>query len=149
MTDTSNLTQFEAMRVHKHEHMQDVSGEWSQLDRDRIADAFKEGWNQAHGIACHNVPQVGDEVPSDVDWVGYRYVDKDNVRDVHELYCCHAEEHMRCFSPWEHVANDLNSADEWLSEVLWEAYDAGTIAAIRHDISSYTNEDYGIAEFVQ
>lgn len=126
-------------------YMRDVSDEWTPDQFESIYEAFKEGWHQAHGIACHNVPKIGDKIPREVDWIGHDVVDADNVRDVHEMYCLHAEEHGRCFSPFEYIAHDFNTTgDVWLTEALWDAYEAGVSASIAHDVSTYTLEDYGL-----
>ena len=128
-------------------YMRDIDAMTPPEEFEAICDAFGEGWNHAHGIACHNVPQIGDQIDSCVDWVGLGdKVDESNVRDVHEIYCHESEMHARCFSPWEYIAHDINSHDEWLSESMWESYDAGVAASIAHDISTYTDDDYGILE---
>jgi hypothetical protein len=74
--------------------------------------------------------------------------DADNIRDIHQSLCFEAESNARCFSPWEFIAHDINTAapegDDWLTEVLWDSYDAGVADAIAHDLETYTDEDYGL-----
>ena len=114
-----------------------------------LADAYRDGFNHGHGIACHNVPRIGDKISPCVDWVGYRYVTAENIRDAHEMYCFEAEANSRQFSPFEFTANELNEAGEGddenpSSDELWEAFEAGTADAIRADIGTYSDADYGI-----
>jgi len=104
-----------------------------------VLDAFDAGYRHAHGIACHNVPEVGATVWTDSD--GRVEVDADNVREVHASICFEAESNARCYSPWEHIAHDLNTrapdGEEWLTELLWAAYDHGVAQAIEHDLKGY------------
>lgn len=78
------------------------------FQRDRmIEDAYMEGWNHGHGIACHNVPTLGKTVRTDAS--GKQTVDADNVRDIHRDLCFQAEENSRQYSPFEQTAHEYNS----------------------------------------
>lgn len=103
-------------------------------DKDELlADAYKRGWNHGHGIACHNVPSIGDKLSPSLDWIGYDYVTADNVRDVHEMLCHEAADNSRQYSPFEFTAHEFNESE--YQEDLWEAFEAGTADAIRADLS--------------
>ena len=104
-------------------------------------EAFEAGYDHAHGIACHNVPQIGAEIF--LDGEGRITVDADNIADVHVSLCYEAEMNARCFSPWEYTAAKINDLGDGESEAAWEAYDAGVAAAIAHDLDDY---DYGLEE---
>jgi hypothetical protein len=114
---------------------------------DTLRDAYADGWNAGHGIACHNVPELGAKLWSES--LGRVVVDADNVREVHESLCFEAESNGRQYSPFEHTAhrfNELGDGDETMpsSEEAWQAYDAGMCDAIHADLATYTDEDYGI-----
>jgi hypothetical protein len=124
---------------------------------DSLSRAYKLGWNHGHGIACHNVPTIGDRVDRCVDYVGVgRFVTAENVREYHELLCHAAADNSRDFSPFEFTAHAFNNPAEFtglaeedcegVSEELWEAFEAGTADAIGADLSEYTDEDYGTEE---
>jgi len=117
----------------------DNAGNWPPETIPTIGAAFDAGYNHAHGIACHNVPKIGDSYWTESE--GKILVDADNVQDVHATLCFEAESNARCYSPWEHIAHDLNSQeDEWLTETLWTVYDLGVAAAIEHDLKGYDYE---------
>ena len=105
-----------------------------------LEDAYRRGWNHGHGIACHNVPTLGDKLF--VDDLGRVTVDAENIREVHQSFCCTAESNSRSYSPFEFTAKEFNASE--YSEYLWEAFEAGTTDAIMADLSEYTDEDYGI-----
>lgn len=113
-----------------------------------LEDAYRRGWNHGHGIACHNVPTLGDKLF--VEDLGRLTVDADNIREVHQSFCCTAESNSRSYSPFEFTAHEFNSADgdegenEGATEDLWEAFEAGTNDAIAADLAEYTDSDYGI-----
>ena len=160
-----------------------------------VKSAYVRGLRSGHGIACHNVPTLGDKVFSDA--LGRVTVDADNIREVHESACFEAESSSRDFSPFEFTAHEFNEAGDggfvWVdtadnaaygqifdseddaqaakektaqaiadaeecdvsgvvltlreipsSEELWEAYDAGVAEAIRADLATYSDADYGI-----
>jgi hypothetical protein len=102
---------------------------------------YRAGWAHGHGFACHNVPKIGETYW--FDHAGEITCDADNIREVHEVACFEAEDNSRQYSPFELIAHELNEGED--SEELWEAFNAGLSDAIRHDLASYTDEDYGIA----
>ncbi len=102
--------------------------------------AYEMGYAHGHGIACHNVPTIGERVWTES--MGRVTVDAENIRDVHQDACYAAEGNSRSFSPFEFTAHEFNESDA--SEALWEAFEAGTNDAIGDDLATYTDEDYGI-----
>lgn len=102
---------------------------------------YRAGWAHGHGFACHNVPKVGETYW--FDHVGKITCNADNIRELHEVACFAAEENSRQYSPFEMIAHEINDSE--YSEELWEAFDSGLSDAIRNDLASYTDEDYGIA----
>ena len=107
---------------------------------DLLSDAYARGWNHGHGLACHNVPSIGQKIWTESD--GKITIDADNVRDVHASLCHESADHSRCHSPFEFTAHEFNESE--YAEDLWEAFEAGTSAAIAADLAEYTDEDYGI-----
>lgn len=97
--------------------------------------AYCDGWSFGHGIACHNVPEMGTRVLSVI-------VDADNIREVHQDACFEAAMNARQYSPFEHTAHEYNEAEN--SEELWAAFEAGVAGAIFADLAEYTDEGYGI-----
>lgn len=89
---------------------------------DEIREAgIKRGYNVA---SWQDLPEIGDTLPRDVDWVGIGTVD--DVNDAAEAFgmLAHAaEEHDRCFSPFEFTAKEINDRDD--ADDAWEAFDAG------------------------
>jgi hypothetical protein len=73
---------------------------------DTLRDAYADGWNSGHGIACHNVPSIGDKLWTES--LGRVVVDAENIREVHESICFEAESNCRSYSPFEYTANRLN-----------------------------------------
>jgi hypothetical protein len=115
---------------------------------DTLRDAYADGWNAGHGIACHNVPQLGAKLWLESEWHNV-VVDADNVREIHESLCFEAENNGRQYSPFEHTAhrfNSLGEGDEATPSAweAWEAYDAGVCDAIHADLATYADEHYGI-----
>jgi hypothetical protein len=104
------------------------------------ADAYARGWNHGHGLACHNVPDLGATIWCDA--LGRVTVDAENVREVHEALCYEAESNSRDYSPFEFTAHGFNESED--SEHLWESFEAGTAAAIEADLADYSDADYGI-----
>jgi len=76
----------------------------------RLADAYRLGWNHGHGIACHNVPELGAKLWTDS--LGRVTVDADNIRDVHQDACFAAADNARCYSPFEFTAKAFNDHGE-------------------------------------
>ncbi len=105
--------------------------------------AYAAGCSQGHGIACHNAPTLGKVIWTES--LGRVTVDADNIREVHEAVCFEAEAHSRQYSPWEYTAAEFNELEEGESEAAWEAYEEGVADAIRGDLATYTDEDYGIS----
>lgn len=127
-----------------------IPAEYQRADLDS---AYRRGWNHGHGIACHNVPRLGDKLF--VEDMGRVTVDAENIREVHASHCCAAESNSRSYSPFEFTAHEFNSAEtdengdvdpdkEGVSEELWQAFEAGASDAISADLAEYTDSDYGI-----
>jgi hypothetical protein len=47
---------------------------------DLLTDAYKRGWSHGHGLACHNVPKLGQKLH--LETLGRVYVDEENIREV-------------------------------------------------------------------
>ena len=109
---------------------------------DNLEDAYRRGWNHGHGIACHNVPTLGERIFTDS--MGRVTVDAENIREVHADACYAAADNSRSYSPFEFTAHEFNESDD--SEELWEAFEAGTNDAIQADLAEYDDDDYGIEE---
>ena len=105
-----------------------------------IAEAYMTGRNEGHGLACHNVPQVGETYFTERD--GRVTCDLDNAKELHETLCHEAAENARCFSPWEFVARDLNELPEGIRESAWESYELGVEDSIAEDLKRYDLRDY-------
>ena len=110
------------------------------VNNELLERAYRIGWNRGHGIACHNVPTIGEKLFSES--LGRVTVDADNIREIHESICYEVEMNARDFSPFEFYAAEFNRADA--SEEAWEAYDQGVCDSISADLATYTNNDYGI-----
>ena len=99
--------------------------------------AYRLGWNHGHGIACHNVPEIGDSIDRCVDWIGLgKTVTAENIAEYHELLCFAAESNSREYSPFEFIAHEFNESDD--SESLWEAFESGVADSIRDDLKGYS-----------
>jgi hypothetical protein len=99
--------------------------------------AYRMGWNHGHGIACHNVPEIGDTISRCVDYVSLgKTVTAENIAEYHELLCFAAETNSRDFSPFEFIAHEFNESED--SESLWEAFESGIADSIRADLKSYS-----------
>ena len=120
----------------------------SYASNETLAETYKKGFNHGHGIACHNVPEMGESYRTDS--LGRVTVDADNIREVHQALVYEAESNSRQYSPFEFTAHEFNSLDdeenesEVSSEEVWEAFEAGINDAIAADLSTYTDENYGI-----
>jgi hypothetical protein len=77
----------------------------------KVFDAYQRGWTHGQGIACHNVPTLGDKVWTES--MGEVTVDKDNIKEVHMNNCFAAEENSRSYSPFEFTASEFNAAGEF------------------------------------
>jgi len=104
-------------------------------------EAFAAGYDHAHGIACHNVPKIGETYWLE-DIASVTPETAEQAKEIHSLLCFAAEMNARCFSPWEYIAKEINSLDEDSCDTAWKAYDAGVEAAIFHDLDGYTSDDY-------
>jgi hypothetical protein len=96
---------------------------------------FERGWNVASWC---DLPEIGQEIPRHVDWVGYREVTAENLRDVWEMYCHESESNDRQFSPFEMTAHDLNELADSKPYDPWEIFEDG----IRAGISAYWRKHY-------
>ena len=103
-------------------------------------EAYRAGRHQGHGLACHNVPRLGDKLW--LDDMGRVTVDAGNIREIHQSLCFAAEMGARDYSPWEFTAHAINESDDF--EALWEEYERGVADAIFADLATYTDEDYGL-----
>jgi hypothetical protein len=113
-----------------------------------LSAAYRRGWNRGHGIACHNVPELGAKLFSDS--LGRVTVDAENIREVHQDACFASEMNSRDFSPFEFLAHELNGLGEGTedspsSDKAWAAYEEGVADSIFADLETYSDEDYGIA----
>lgn len=118
-----------------------------------LEDAYRRGWNHGHGIACHNVPTLGETYW--LDGEGKLTADVENIREVH-LHLCHAAaDNSRCYSPFEFLAHEFNERpseyeereegdDTPSREAMWYAFEEGTADAIAADLNEYDDEAYGI-----
>ena len=109
-------------------------------DNEAEQSAYEAGFNHGHGIACHNVPTLGERIWTET--MGHVTVDAENIREVHQDACYEAADNARQYSPFEFTAHEFNESED--SEALWEAFEQGTADAIAADLSTYTDEDYGI-----
>ncbi|MEN6527607.1 MAG: hypothetical protein ABFD65_14080 [Candidatus Polarisedimenticolia bacterium] len=109
---------------------------------DVLADAYRRGWNHGHGVACHNVPKLGETYLTDAE--GRITCDADNVRELHGILCHEAADNARCYSPFEFTASEFNAHGEFRRDEVWEAFEAGTSDAIAADMAEYTDADYGL-----
>lgn len=71
-------------------------------------DAYRRGWNHGHGIACHNVPKIGENYFTD--GLGRVVVDAENIREVHLEFCQSAADNSRSYSPFEFTAHEFNQS---------------------------------------
>jgi hypothetical protein len=102
---------------------------------EHLENAYRIGWRAGHGIACHNVPEIGDRIDRYVDFVGLgKVVTAENISEYHEALCFSAELSGREFSPFESIAHEFNESED--SESLWEAFESGIADSIRHDLKS-------------
>jgi hypothetical protein len=72
-----------------------------------LSNAYRKGWQQGHGIACFNVPSIGEKVFSES--LGRILVTSENIREVHEDLCYQAANNSRSYSPFEFIANEFNN----------------------------------------
>jgi hypothetical protein len=104
---------------------------------------YHMGHRYANGIACHNVPRIGDRIDRSVDYIGLGTVVTDhNAKEYHALLCYAAEQHSRDYSPFERTAHYINSDEALGSEYGWDAFDSGVADRIGEEVANYTEEDY-------
>jgi hypothetical protein len=103
-------------------------------------DAFAAGYDHAHGIACHNVPVIGQGYWTDEGRITVKTAEE--ARELHAILCHDAEMNARYYSPWEYTAHEINSLPEFVRGYAWEAYEHGVSMAITHDLMTYTDADY-------
>ena len=102
--------------------------------------AYRLGWNHGHGIACHNVPSIGDAIDRSIDWIGLgKTVTLENIAEYHEALCFAAESGSREYSPFEFIAHEFNESDD--SEALWEAFESGVADSICNDLKGYSHAE--------
>ena len=101
------------------------------------------GYHHASGIVHNNAPSIGDSIDRSVDYVGLGpVVTADNAKEYHQLLCYAAEENSRQYSPFEHLAHEINSDEVLGSEYAWDAFDSGVADKIGAELKKYTDEDY-------
>lgn len=112
-----------------------------------LDDAYNSGLRHGHGLACHNVPSLGDKICRSVDWEGLGpVVTPGNIRDYHSALCHASADLSRCYTPFEFLANRFNSCEIMDSESLWSAFERGTEESIAADLATYDDESYGIED---
>ena len=114
-------------------------------NRGKRREAYLKGWRHGHGIACHNVPSIGDRIDRSVDWVGLgARVDSENLTQYHAALCYAAAETSRCqnshgsFAPLDFIAHEFNTSRN--TEALWDAFEAGEVDSIAADLRGYGYE---------
>ena len=112
---------------------QSIPAAYQSADLER---AYRLGWNHGHGIACHNVPAVGDRICPSIDWLGLgKTVTPENIAEYHEALCFAAESASREYSPFEFTAHELNELED--SDDLWCAFESGVSDSIHADLKGY------------
>jgi hypothetical protein len=92
---------------------------------------YNAGKERGYNIASwQDIPTIGDSIPRHIDWVGYKVVDADNLRDVWEMYCGEAESMNREYSPFEFTAHDLNEKQEKVDYDVWQEFERGIARGI-------------------
>jgi len=108
-------------------------------ETERERGAFSSGYDHAHGIACHNVPELGKTYFLESEGC-IKPETQAEAREVHIAMCFEAELNARCYTPWEFVAKKIDDLDEFEREDAWEAYENGVELAILHDVGDYVYE---------
>jgi hypothetical protein len=123
-----------------------------------LTESYRMGWRHGHGCAACNVPSIGDKISRCIDWVGLGdEVTAENIREYHEQLTHAGADNSRDFSPFEFTAHWLNDRpsnfdareegdDRPTRESCWEAFEEGTADAIRADLATYSDADYGIGD---
>src|SRR5690348_15078257 len=79
-------------------------------DNEALESAYRDGWNHGHGLACHNVPKLGETIWTES--MGRVTVNAENIREVHADQCYAAESNSRQYSPFEFTAAEFNEAGD-------------------------------------
>lgn len=126
------------MTIRQSSNMQAAIRVLHSYDTEEERTCFAHGYNSAHGIVCHNTPNMHTVVrlPDEIHPIT---VTPENFLDVVQQLALAAEEHSRCFSPWEQVAAYINDlpGDDPLH--YWNIYDEGVHLAIQHDMEGLEN----------
>lgn len=94
------------------------------------------------GFARRNVPEIGKTYWFDHAYDGKITCNAENIRELHEVACFAAEDNSRHYAGFQMIAHELNKSEQ--SDELWDAFNSGLADAIRNDLASYTDENYGI-----
>ena len=89
------------------------------------------GFDRGRNIASWvDLPEIGQVIPKDIDWVGYCDVSKENQYDVWVMYCNESESLDRQNSPFEFTAHDLNEIADSKPYDPWDVFESGIAAGI-------------------
>lgn len=118
-----------------------IPEDWNDSEESRSA--YCAGWEHGSGFTCHNVPAYGVEHWTESD--GRITADTyDEIQCLHATLCYEAESNSRQFSPFEHLAHELNTYPDDVSEHLWNAFDAGATDRIWSEVQEYGPADYAL-----
>jgi len=96
---------------------------------------YAEGKSRGRSIASWvDIPEIGSQIPRELDWVGYGEVTADNIRDVIEMIALDGESGSRDYSPFEVTAHAINESRD--PDKAWSDFDEGILAGVRKEISS-------------
>lgn len=109
------------------EVLQQWADEWGDLLCDEVESRLRElGNDRGYNVASwQDSPEIGDEIPREVDWVGYRTVTEENQGEVWEMFARESESNGRQYSPFEMTAATINELESILSGDFWSAFDEG------------------------
>lgn len=101
--------------------------------------AYDAGFQRGYNIASWvDAPEIGTCLSRHVDWQGIGVIETEQDQaDAIQLMASEAEENDRQFSPFEQLANDLNSHNEEDREALWDAFDDGISNGISKRIEEW------------
>lgn len=114
-------------------------------ENETLSDAYRRGWNHGHGIACNNVPKLGEKLL--IVSLGYGVtVDKDNVREIHEALCHEEKSNATDHTHTKFLLHQVLTleAPGPTEDEVWAAFEKGGSDSIAADLATYTDEDYGI-----
>jgi hypothetical protein len=87
-------------------------------------EAYQEGLLRGFNLASwQEIPEVGTNVPKEIDWVGYEEVTEENRADVFLLFCSESESCDREYSAFEFTASSINKSRN--PDATWEKYEQG------------------------